>query len=505
MDFQAHRPQPDYGDAGLSRLIAELKQRLIAAQDELVYDTLRLSNYELGKLAHIIIEFAEDVQTDLGLWTVLEDYNRQFFDTPLPMILSPGYPAEQIPFPDERICYLLWMLYPVIDPDLTLSPSHPDLHYLAGEVTDFLAERAPRLPLQSSLWPFLNRPNRYGWQVKQKLVWLGQHSYLFRYQFENFIQDHGGQREIQVIDDFICQETTTWSGLGAIDILAAFLSLSQAQQTDLRNWYERHIAYYRVERVRRSTLTVTNLLTDTPYQVRLYQRDSRFKPGLVILGGLIPWNGQWYWSGTQSLFEANSDDDLAQFRQTFLDTVPELAYRFDPARLARAQESLGRLQQRFLDTFGQDLVSFPNGRRMASAMGKIYRQYNERLPAEELDSAQPPAAYPPELVKHKKGVGVFFNPTSGIEMMTGFKHLVSGFKKQGRPLSEKEEEAIQSFIWSETISPQFVHRLAQEYGPESVATAFLIRNQPAQHCLDYLLRQYKGHFYRRRYPRITLA
>jgi hypothetical protein len=43
---------------------------------------------------------------------------------------------------------------------------------------------------------------------------VGTHSYLFRSSFRNYVVDHGGKSEIPVIDTFICQQTTAWSGLG---------------------------------------------------------------------------------------------------------------------------------------------------------------------------------------------------------------------------------------------------------------------------------------------------
>jgi hypothetical protein len=88
--------------------------------------------------------------------------------------------------------------------------------------------------------------------------------------------------------------------------------------------------------------------------------------------------------------------------------------------------------------------------------------------------------------------------------MTGFNEVVSGLKKRGQDLTEDETEAIRALIDSDAISPDFVLRLVKEYGDESIAAAFLIYNTPDQTCLDYLLRRYKGHFYRNRYPQITL-
>ena len=83
---------------------------------------------------------------------------------------------------------------------------------------------------------FLTTPNTYGWEVKRKLVWMGQHSYLFRLPCAHYVRDHGGTADIPTLDDFLCQETTHWSGLGVIDILAATLDITDSQRRDLRSW-----------------------------------------------------------------------------------------------------------------------------------------------------------------------------------------------------------------------------------------------------------------------------
>ena len=71
-------------------------------------------------------------------------------------------------------------------------------------------------------------------------------------------------------------------------------------------------------------------------------------------------------------------------------------------------------------------------------------------------------------------------------------------------MNKDEEEGIRSFINSELVSPKFVRRLIQEYGSESIEAAFLIRGEHDESHIDYLLRRYKGAYYRNRYPRIAL-
>jgi hypothetical protein len=152
---------------------------------------------------------------------------------------------------------------------------------------------------------------------------------------------------------------------------------------------------------------------------------------------------------------------------------------------------------------------------MAADMQKMYRMHNEQLAKRagqeviarsELTSAAPEMPYPSEIIDNEDGVGVYFNRGKGTEMMVGFDDVFEGLETRGNDLTEDEATAIQDFTKSEAISPGFVQRVVQDYGVESDAEAFRIRNsQGHPYYLDYLLRRYKGHFYRKRYPQVTLV
>jgi len=122
----------------------------------------------------------------------------------------------------------------------------------------------------------------------------------------------------------------------------------------------------------------------------------------------------------------------------------------------------------------------------------------------KLQSPLPSLSFPRDLIENESGVGVYYNQDEGQEMMTGFNDIVSGLKKKGINLTEDEEKGIRSFIWSDSISPKFVKRLVQEYGYESIESAFLIRGSHQESHLEYLLRRYKGAYYRNRYPCVAL-
>jgi hypothetical protein len=128
----------------------------------------------------------------------------------------------------------------------------------------------------------------------------------------------------------------------------------------------------------------------------------------------------------------------------------------------------------------------------------------EVLQKHNITGLSPQMSLPPDMLEARDGIGVYFNPDEGQEMMMGFDDVLSGFQKQGRDLNADEFEGIRQFLFSDAISAQFVGKLVQDYGDESIASSFLIPQGCAQHYLEYLLRRYKGHFYRKRYPSISL-
>jgi hypothetical protein len=514
--FKLHRP-PGYiakEDKYLPQLANELERVLAETQQSLRFDTLRLPNSKLDELAAVLVEFAEDIHNDIGIWKSLERYNTEFFGTPLPFVIAPKGDTGQEALNECRIQHLLWVLYSELNPQLILSPTHHDLKQLAESISVFLKSRFAKIPRDSSVKKFLSQPNKFGWDVKRKLIWLGTHSYLFRNSFRSYVEDHGGNSEIAMTDDFVCEKTTAWSGLGVIDILASILDISEEQRKDLRSWYEGHQAYYRVLENKGQISEVLNTISDKPYTVRIPSDKNPFDVGAIVLGSLVHWNGEWYWSGTQYTLDNITDAALEELKSTFRRKSPEIVYRYC-SELAEKAKQVNDLQyHQFVEYHGNDLVIYANGLAMAADRQKELRSQWASKPTEtiaktiekfKLRGPQPEMPFPRDLLDSEKGIGVYYNPDEGMEIMTGFNSIISGFDKRGKDLDEEEERGIRSFIWSDLVSPKFVRRLTQKYGSESIHTAFLIRGSHDESHVDYLLRRYKGAYYRKRYPRVTLV
>src|SRR2546425_2971566 len=481
MDFRDHRPQRGFGrsERTLAKIAQDLNRFLTKAQRSLTYETLHLSSRQRETLASILVEFAEDLSQDIGIWRSLEAYNRDFFGTPLPCILPPDETMDAEPINPDRMQFLLWTLYAELEPGLILAPNHQDLERLALWMAEFLSARLARLRYDSGVQTFLTTPHPYGWDVKRKLVWLGQHSYLFRLPCVHYVSDHGGTADIPPLDDFLRQETTHWSGLGVIDILAATLDITDSQRDDVRHWYERHMAYFRVVSLREPFMDVVNILNEQPYTIHVGKIDDTFRVDDVVFGGLVPWDGVWYWSGVQHRYPQVPDETIQEIKRDFPLKASQVVYRYCPHLAERARDIVHTHYQQFLDSYGTDLVIYPDGNAMAEDVQKFHQYQFASAPKEEveaflkrhhLSAPSPQVDWSPELLACEDGIGVYFNPEEGQEMMMSFDEVRRGFQKQGRDVTADEAEMVRQFLYADAISPQFVKKLIQEYGDASIAT-----------------------------------
>ena len=514
IDFENNRPKGYNNSEGkfLIPLINEMVRLIADTQTRYLHDTIKLDAKQRQVLSTLIIEFAEDLHNNLGLWNGVEYYNKQLFNTPLPLFVDNEHEIKQA-FEVSRIKCFVHTLFFEFDPDLVIAPSHKDLDLLAKSVSAFLTAHFQTVRHISGIKKFLLQPNDLGWDFKRKLIWVGTHSYLFRTSFLRYIAENNkGKMAIAFIDDFICQENTIWSGLGVIDILAKTLDLPAKTASDVRSWYERYVSYYRVISSTDNALTLENILNETRYIVRSdIEQKNVFKVGNVILGGIVPYGDYWYWSGMQSDFGRLDKNAVDKLRKGLIRKSSRIVYRYDKQLLAKAKESLNIHYKEFIAYFGSELITFRDGLSMAAALQKKDREKFESLPKNELEAHLkkhglrnpfPKMDLPDELLNSENGVGVYFNPDAGTEIMLDFDHVLSGFRKEGKDLTDDECEAIKNFMTADAISPRFVRTMIDRYGDKSINCSLLIDSE--MRITDYLLHRYKGQYFRNRYPEITL-
>ncbi|MHC4089517.1 MAG: DUF3843 family protein [Planctomycetota bacterium] len=447
MTYATYRPKgtQGQGDSHLPRIVQNLRRKLARVQRDFTYDSLRLDDDGLGELAGMLVDFAEDLHNDIGLWAAYERYNVDSFGTPLPLNSRTSGDTAATGIHSDRFRHLLWISYPAFIDGLALSPTHKDLQRVADASGAFLRDECESVPRDSGVQSFLQAPNEYGWDVKRKLIWLGTSSYMFRVFFANYMgaQDKDGG-DIGHTDDFICQECTRWSGLGAIDILAGVLDISDHDRKDLRSWYERHAAFYTLLSVGNETLEALNVISDQPYRIRINMAQHPFESGQLVFGSLVPWRGEWYWSGEQKLWGDASDVDVDDIKQTMKRQNSQIVCRYWKDYEALVRQRASDLHDAIMTYYGNDLIEYPDGLSMASDWQKEFRcqweskdqqKVQEAIEKHGLKDGRPEMPMPKDLLEHKNGVGVFINPDEGKEIMQDFRSVIAGLKRKGAALT----------------------------------------------------------------------
>ncbi|MBC8471086.1 MAG: DUF3843 family protein [Planctomycetes bacterium] len=502
-------------DEHLSEIVQELHNLLCKTVKNLSNHQMHLNADILEDMAGVLVDFASDIHTDTGIWDCYERYNVEFFGNPLPLTLkhSSAPPLNGIHL--ERIRHLLWVLYQEFSDIQVICPLDGDILCLAKVVQNFLKNSFKLLPQDCGIKKFLKTTNDYGWDVKKKLIWLGTKSYMFRLFFRRYMaSQEAAISDIPHTDDFICQKCTMWSGLGAIDILAGIIDVNENDRKCLRNWYERHVAPYIVLSANYKILNAKNTINNQQYQIRLNMKNHSFTPGLLVMGSLVQWRGEWYWSGTQKTIEHPSTKLIDDLNSKMRRRNPSIVYRYDREYEMKARKRMPELHAAAMAFYGSDLMIYSDGLSMAADWQKELRRNWESKPQEAVSKAikqhglknnRADISIPKDLLESKEGLGVFLNPDSGKEIMDGFDFIQAGFRCNGVGLTENEKDAVRDFVQSSNISPRFVKRMTDEYGDDSIKSSFHLNETQDSYWLDYLLRCYKGSFFRKRYPAFSLV
>src|ERR1700674_3716708 len=90
--LESNRPPVTAGrlDQRLAGLALVLREVVAETQKAFIYPACQLDNDALDELAVVLVEFAEDIHAGIGLWQALENYQSEFFGTPLPLFLEVG-------------------------------------------------------------------------------------------------------------------------------------------------------------------------------------------------------------------------------------------------------------------------------------------------------------------------------------------------------------------------------------------------------------------------------
>ena len=187
-------------------------------------------------------------------------------------------------------------------------------------------------------------------------------------------------------------------------------------------------------------METVNIINNKPYTVRFSAEKNPFEVGIVVLGGLVSWNGDWYWSGIQHSIESITQPELHELIESFIRECPKIVYRYSSGLAEKAKEANDHQYQEFLKYYGDDLVIYPDGLSMAADYQQRFRLQWKFKPEEtvkavmdkyKLKDPQPNMPIPRNLLDSDNGIGVYYNPDEGLEIMTGFNPKISAYTPEG--------------------------------------------------------------------------
>jgi hypothetical protein len=132
----------------------ELFKELTLEQELFENENLALDEEDLTMLSLSLVEMAEDLHCNIGLWHALETYQMELFCTPLPLIWRTGDDPLEL-FDTLRFQFYLYTIWGILKPDIILLPTNPDLISLAETVSDWTQETFSRFQTKSPISAYL--------------------------------------------------------------------------------------------------------------------------------------------------------------------------------------------------------------------------------------------------------------------------------------------------------------------------------------------------------------
>ena len=504
------------------RIQEVLARRLIDLHARQARPVFEFTPESWATLATFLYGLAEDLHCGSGVWRSLEAANQRLFGTPLPFILSPGatLPPDQIA--PERLRYYLWIVFDAMLPESQVQPDHPELLAFTDAAAQVLSAELRGMPRTSALKARLERPLVEAWDAKGKLVALGNESFLF----QPMMMEHLAiQREsattwdnpatIDAMDDFLTRERTAWSALSVLDLLVEIIDPTDRQRADLLAWPDRQTAPFEILAASRDRMRLRHVVNSREFVVRLdlAMNLPSFTPGQYVMGTIVPWDGEWSWSGIQRHLPTVTPTQVATIEQESRQN-PSLFYRYHPDNIARAEEINREMLEAFRRRHGKDWHVFEDASALADDWQRSARDKFATLDPTErrsflkkhhLTEATYRVNIPREILEMPGRIGVYQHPVEGLEIQGNFGPILSGLAKRGVNLSSEESAGIEAFVRSEGISPEFVRRVVTEHGDESILAVFGLDQPRHDYALEFLLRRHKRVFYGRRFPAIIVV
>ncbi|RLD64720.1 MAG: hypothetical protein DRI95_10285, partial [Bacteroidetes bacterium] len=111
MEFKRYRPEgySTKDDEKYTSLINDLFEFIKDTSITFHHKSLVLTEDQFQKIAHLLVEFFEDLHFDIGIWKAYEDFNKKTFNVTLPCTIKNNKEINlEDKFSIQRIQHFLW-------------------------------------------------------------------------------------------------------------------------------------------------------------------------------------------------------------------------------------------------------------------------------------------------------------------------------------------------------------------------------------------------------------
>src|SRR5262249_4152036 len=147
-----------------------------------------------------------------------------------------------------------------------------------------------------------------------------------------------------------------------------------------------------------------------------------FIAGQIVIGSLVPWRGEGDLFRAPRLWDKGGAAVLARLEKEKNEKLSVIFYLYWAGLSPKARESVRKHHRRFVAHHNADLAVYSDGLSLAAATQKRMRALFDERPQEIVADAMkrhglcnpwPRFHFPDSFLKHRDGIGAFFNPDEG--------------------------------------------------------------------------------------------
>lgn len=269
-------------------------------------------------------------------------------------------------------------------------------------------------------------------------------------------------RFVLLLDHFALQHRLP-SGATVVDsFVASHRELDQADREMLLGWKDVVEGVFEVQAKRGDAVVLLNHIDDLTYRTRSNMGRKAFapvKPGMFVIGRLVPLGEDWLVSGNYLAFPREDGDRLLAAAARHAVQHPEAVFR-NPDKLAEARKLLAEQHAHFVQIFGTDLICVPGCQASARAEDFLRSWAGKVQAGREPDTGEGPSLDLPEEMTDAPTVALFFDIEEGLAFYRNFGLLEELFEDPKLVIRQRYRETLTGFLRDPELSPEPLRRLA---------------------------------------------